>query len=235
MHSHIKPEMEYEKQVDKAHYEFLRYMSKERWASIWHQLDEIQQLEPESVLEIGPGPGVFKSLVANLGVNIETLDIDPELKPDHVSSVTAMPLGSSSYDVVCAFQVLEHLPYEVSLNAFKEMVRVSRRNVVISLPDARAVWRYEFHVPKLGPLKFLMPRPKLRAPVHEFDGEHYWEINKLGYSLTRVIADFSRHARLVKTYRVLENPSHRFFVFGREELAGPSYVSQRILEDSNAT
>lgn len=205
--------MKYEKQVDTTHYAFGRYMSKERWASMWHQLDEIQRLKPKRVLEVGPGPGIFKSLAANLGITIETLDLDPDLRPDHVGSATAMPLDSSSYDVVCAFQMLEHVPYEVSIKAFGEMVRVSRRHVVISLPDARAIWRYQFHIPKLGTIDFLVPRPQFRPPAHAFDGEHYWEINKLGYSLPRVIQDFSQHACLIKTYRVPENPSHRFFLF----------------------
>lgn len=207
--------MNYEKQVNKAHYEFSRYMSKERWCSVWHQLDEIQKLKPENVLEVGPGPGLFKTVVATFGIKIETLDIDPDLKPDYVGSATAMPFPDATYDVVCAFQMLEHQPYEVSLQAFGEMVRVSRRHVVISLPDARCVWRYLIHVPKFGTHDFLVPCPQLNAPAHEFHGEHYWEINKRGYPLSRVIEDFSRSIRLVKTYRVRENPYHRFFIFER--------------------
>ncbi len=207
--------MNYEKQVEKNHYEFRRYMSKQRWCSTWHQLDEIQKLKPERVLEVGPGPGLFKIVAATFGITVETLDLDPDLKPDHVASATAMPFNDATYDVVCAFQMLEHLPYEISLQAFGEMVRVSRRHVVISLPDARPVWRYLVHVPKFGARDFLVPRPQLNARVHKFDGEHYWEINKRGYLLSNVITDFSKRIRLVKTYRVPENPSHRFLLFER--------------------
>ena len=56
--------MNCKKQVEKAHYEFNSYMSKERWISVWHQLDEIQKLKPENVLEVGPGPGLFKIIAA---------------------------------------------------------------------------------------------------------------------------------------------------------------------------
>ncbi len=96
--------------------------------------------------------------------------------------------------------------------AFGEMARVSRRHVIISLPDARPVWRYQVHIPKFGPCDFFIPRPLFKAPMHKFDGEHYWEINKRGYPLSRVIADLSRHMQLVKTYRVFENSYHRFFI-----------------------
>jgi len=207
--------MNYEKQVEKSHYDFSKYMTKMRWCSMWHQLDEIQKLNPQSILEVGPGAGLFKTLVEHLGFKIETLDLDPNLQPDHVASATDMPFHDASYDVVCAFQMLEHLPYEVALQAFAEMVRVSRRNVLISLPDSRTLWRYQLHLPKLGSRDFFVPRPQLSTPEHVFDGEHYWEINKKGYPLSRVINDFSKVCRVVKTYRVVENSWHRFFICER--------------------
>lgn len=202
------------KQVDKSHYEFQNYLSKERWSSLWHQLDEVIQLKPEKVLEIGPGPGVFKQMALLMGVSVETLDLDPELRPDHIGSATALPFVTNAYDVVCAFQMLEHLPYDVSLIAFNEMVRISQRYVVISLPDARSVWRYQLHIPGFGMCNLLVPRPQLRAKEHKFDGEHYWELNKRGYRFNRIISDFSQaDVQLIKTYRVQENPYHRFFLF----------------------
>ena len=205
--------MNEKKQVEKNHYEFARYMNKGRWASVWHQLDEVIRLEPANVLEIGPGPGVFKQVAGLFGLTVETLDLDPDLKPDHVGSATAMPFADASYDVVCAFQMLEHLPYKTALQAFAEMVRVSRRHVVISLPDARPVWQYRYHVPKFGTRSLLFPRPILKQPEHVFDGEHHWEINKKGYDLAWVIKDFGRLCHLTRTYRVFENHYHRFFVF----------------------
>lgn len=201
------------KQVDKSHYEFQRYIDKGRWNSMWHQLDEVMQLKPDSVLEIGPGPGVFKYIAGLFNVNVETLDHDPELKPDHVGSATALPFADNTYDVVCAFQMLEHLPYADALNAFKGMVRVARRNVLISLPDSKKVWPHQFHIPKVGGFKGLMPRPFSKPVKHQFDGQHYWEINKLDFLLTKVLEDFSSVCRLEKTYRVFENPYHRFFIF----------------------
>ena len=171
------------KQVDKSHYEFHRYLSKARWNSLWHQLDEVIRLRPENVLEIGPGPGLFKHTALLFGIKVETLDLDPDLKPDHVGSAMALPFALNTYDVVCAFQMLEHLPYENALLAFREMVRVSRRHVIISLPDSETVWRYQFHIPKLGEFDMLVPRPSIGTRKHKFDGEHFWEISKKDYPL----------------------------------------------------
>jgi SAM-dependent methyltransferase len=203
------------KQVDKNHYEFSRYMHKHRWASMWHQLDEVLALEPDTVREIGPGPGVFQALASRFGPRVETLDLDPDLNPDHVAPADAMPFEDDAFDVVCAFQMLEHVPYERSLAIFREMARVARGGVILSLPDAATRWPMAFHIPRVGIKWLSVPKPRLRAPEHEFNGEHYWEINKVGYSLKRVTNDFldGGLVRLAKTFRVHEHSYHRFFVF----------------------
>ena len=203
------------KQVDKSHYAFGRYVHKRRWSSVWHQLDEVMKLEPNRVLEVGPGPGLFKAVAGALGVAVETLDLDPELEPDHVASVFEMPFADRGFDVVCAFQMLEHLPFEHSLEAFQEMARVADKAVVISLPDAATRWPVSIHVPKIGVVTFSIPKPRLAAPKHTFNGEHYWEINKAGYPLKRVSDALLSAApvELTRTFRVPDFPYHRFFVF----------------------
>jgi len=201
------------KQVDKSHYDLGSYMDKGRWISVWYQLEEVMRCQPQNVLEIGPGPGVLKKLAQMFGLRIETLDLDPALEPDHLGSATSLPFEPKSYDVVCAFQMLEHLPYTMALTAFAEMTRVARKAVVVSLPDVQRVWRYSAHIPRIGHREFLLPRPASSPEVHEFDGEHYWEINKKEHPLDKVIADFAARCRMVETYRMFEDPYYRFFVF----------------------
>ena len=58
-----------------------------------------------------------------------------------------------------------------------------------------------------------IPRPRLGPQKHIFDGEHYWEINKDGYPLSRIVSAIeSCGATVDKTYRVVDNPYHRFFM-----------------------
>lgn len=205
--------MALEKQVASDHYAFSTYMSKGRWCSVWHQLNELQKVVPATILEVGHGPGLLKAAAGCFGWKVETLDLDPDLRPDHVGSVTSLPFGAGSFDVVCAFQVLEHFPYEVSVQAFAEMRRVASRYVIISLPDAQQVWRYQIHIPRIRTIDVLVPKPRFRPPLHMPDREHFWEINKRGYPVRRIVDDFGKFARLDRTYRVRENPYHRFFVF----------------------
>lgn len=199
------------KQVSKDHYSFLSYMNKERWNSVWHQIHITTQLNPRNILEIGTGNGLFKLFISHCIDNTQTLDIDPELNPDILGTVKAIPFKDNSFDAVCAFQVLEHLPYNDALISFSEMMRVSRKHVILSLPDSRPV--YQIHIPKLRINCLLLPRPFRKLKEHKFNGEHYWEINKKGYSLNKIIADLTKSGILIKTYQLYENPYHRFFLF----------------------
>lgn len=210
-----KKEILMQKQVDKSHYSFQEYMGMNRWASVWHQINEVMKLSPKNVLEIGPGPGIFKAAGLVFDLMVETLDIDPDLKPDYIASVFEMPFNDGAYDVVCAFQMLEHLPFDESMRAFKEMTRVANSYVVISLPNAARGWPVSITLPKLGQLKFIIPRLRFKLPIHEFDGEHFWEINKAGFSLNKVLKEFEviTSLNLVKTFKVHENPYHQFFVY----------------------
>jgi ubiquinone/menaquinone biosynthesis C-methylase UbiE len=111
----------------KPGYSMEGYLTKKRWCSYWHQINEIVQIEPESILEIGGGIGVFKTLLEYWGYHVYTVDINPELKPDCVASVLDMPLKDHSYDVCVAFQVLEHLPWSEFSGAVSELRRVAKK------------------------------------------------------------------------------------------------------------
>jgi 2-polyprenyl-3-methyl-5-hydroxy-6-metoxy-1,4-benzoquinol methylase len=208
-----------QKQVNKDHYDFSEYVKKQRWASMWHQLDEVNKLKPNKILEIGPGPGLFKATASALGMNVETLDIDPDLKPDHVGSVFELPFENDSFDVVCAFQMLEHLPFDDSMVALSEMTRVAANNVVISLPNAATRWPISFTLPKLGQIRFFIPKIQLLRSAHKFNGQHYWEINKSGYSEKMVLNKIMRAVNLevINSFRVHEYPYHQFFIFKKSK------------------
>ena len=210
MDKHFSP------QVSKSHYSFDNYYHRDRWSSLWLQLHEVINLAPSSVLEIGPGLGLFKNLASFFGINIKTLDIDTNLCPDYVASVFNLPFSDNEFDAVGAFQMLEHLPYVDTLQAFHEICRVANKHVILSLPDAKIVWPQRLVLPKIGVFQFFIPRPTLSPVQHEFDGEHYWEINKKGYPLKKIIYDLSSVSspfQLTRTYRNPQFPYHRFFVF----------------------
>jgi len=62
--------------------------------------------------------------------------------------------------------------------------------------------------------------PSFRKRVHRFDGQHYWEIGKDGYPLSRICQEFAAAGFVVRDQeRSFEMPYHRFFTLARSDVA----------------
>ena len=201
-----------EASIDRAHYDFARYVDIRRWCSYWHQAHETLALQPDAVLEIGVGNGLYRALLQQLGCRVASVDVNAALQPDHVGSVTALPFADDSYSVVVAFQVLEHLPYEDFRAAVSEMRRVARGHVLLSLPDAGKVWRGSLDLGRLEH-RWMMDKPLSKPRRHRVTGDHQWEIGKRGYPVQRIVEDLGACGlQVLRNYRAPENPYHRFLV-----------------------
>jgi SAM-dependent methyltransferase len=199
------------KQVDASHYSFADYVTQARFISFWHQVHEVVALRPRRVLEIGPGPGIVTRILRDQGIEVVTCDFVDDTDADVRASVTALPFGDGTFDVVLCCQVLEHIPFEESLRGLAEMRRVCTSGCVISLPQAGRYWAYTLHVPFVGPFQFGL-RPRIRRAPHVFDGQHHWEIDKKGYPERWVRERYGSGFRATRSFRVHENHYHRFFV-----------------------
>ncbi|MFA6414372.1 MAG: class I SAM-dependent methyltransferase [Candidatus Paceibacterota bacterium] len=197
-------------QVTKDAYRFERYVGIDRWSSYYYQLREIVALEPKSVLEIGVGDRVVGNYLKGRGIEYTSADVAEDLSPDVVADVTALPFGDGSFDVVCAFEILEHLPFERFKHALQELTRVSKRAVLLSLPHFGPSVRLELKIPLLPCMRLAwkLPYPK----KHVFNGQHYWEIGKRGYSLNRIRAAIALFGGIQKEFVPFENQYHHFFL-----------------------
>ncbi|MBI5357183.1 class I SAM-dependent methyltransferase [Candidatus Collierbacteria bacterium] len=193
----------------------MRYLSRERWISFWYQIMEVMETKPRSVLEIGPGPGIVMRVLREMGVLGVSVDIDSRLRPTVGADVTKLPFGDKSFDCVLAAEVLEHIPFSEVSGALKELARISRKSIVITLPHysrfspsiALKIFPFVPRVQKVFPISFF-------SPVHRFDGQHYWEIGKRETPLSKVKQMFSAIDgwRLTRDYLIEENPFHHVFV-----------------------
>lgn len=198
---------------EQRHYYNIAYDTKERFCSYWHQINEIVSLNPGKVLEVGIGNGFVSNYLRNKGTSIFTLDINSRLKPNIVGTVMALPFSNEYFDVITCYEVLEHLPYDNFSRALEEIYRVSGKYAILSVPDHTAVYRFNIELPRIKPIKKLIPHPFPRPTHHEFTGDHYWTIGKTHYPLKRIERDIKQAGfKIIKTYRVFEFYGHRFFL-----------------------
>lgn len=199
------------KQVDKSAYQFERYCGEDRFFSYHNQLKEIFSLKPKSMLEVGVGDHVVANYIKqNSDISYTSVDIADDVGADVIGSVTNLPFADKSFDLVCAFEVLEHLPFEQFETALTEMKRVAAKDVLISVPHFGPPIKLLWKIPFLPEMRaaFKIPFPQ----KHEFNGQHYWEIGKDGYPTRLIRERIQRHFTLVRDYVLFHNQYHHIFV-----------------------
>jgi hypothetical protein len=115
------------------------------------------------------------------------------------------------------FSGIGHLRYPDSLAAFKEMVRIGRKFVVINMPNS-ILFGHSIPIQELGENEMMISAISIFSNAHEFDGEHYWELKKKDYRINKVITDIDKYCDLKHSKRLFENLYHHFFVFKKRQL-----------------
>lgn len=201
---------EHEIQVAPGHYRFGSYDDLPRWNSYWHQIRNALSLNPRTVLEIGSGTSVFRTYLQRCGVEVASVDIDPTREPDFVADVARldeMLPRALRFDVVVAFEVLEHLPFARFERCLEGMARRARY-ALVSLPTDGIQLRWSF---ALGYIRFAAGF-KLRKPwPFRPSGEHHWELG-WRHSPRRITRIMARHFDVLQRYRIKENPYHYLWV-----------------------
>ncbi|MDR0811035.1 MAG: class I SAM-dependent methyltransferase, partial [Paludibacter sp.] len=130
--------------------DFKSYVSVQRWSSYWHQITEILDLQPATVLIIGCEDGIVGKFVGQYGINVSTFDLNPTLQPDYVGDVREIDkiLNGKRFDVIVCCQVLEHIPYEHFEDILQKFSKLAK-NVIISLPYAYSIYSITLNIPKL--------------------------------------------------------------------------------------
>lgn len=205
-------------QVSKGYYNKRFYNILERFISYHYQVDYIMSLDDvESVLEIGAGSSITAKYLSDCGIKVTTCDFDSNTSPDVVSDVRSIDIPSKTHDVVAAFQILEHVPFEDFDKALYEIARISKKYSVISLPYRSSYFEFVLKFPGIRTLfKRNFFDLSFRIPLvfggFETSGQHYWEIDRKKYSLSKVRNAIEKHFKIIKESSPVLNKFHYFFI-----------------------
>ena len=207
----------------------------DKYYSYFIQLQEILNLprsKVNNILEIGPGYNVLNALLGLYDYNVSTMDVNSDHSPTIIGDVLSMPENNDQYDLVCAFQVLQHVPHNQLHRALNNIVKRARHYVYISLPCPtnsiliqfknkimhRIVNRLSFDYKyfKALPMRArdkdeasLLKRPDKYNP-------HYWEVNTKSFPKKRILAIIeSCGLEIKKHFHNVYHPYH-WFVLGQK-------------------
>ena len=169
------------------------------------------------ILEVGKGNGFFSNYMKKNGHSVTTADFDGSLNPDIVADIRSLPISDKSFDIVTAFEVLEHISYEDFPKALRELQRVSKKHVIISLPYRSTGWEFVFKFPgirtllKKSFLSFFLRLP-LKFNGIKTSGQHYWEIDLYRWRIRKIRKELNKYFRIIKEVRPVLDHYHKFFV-----------------------
>jgi SAM-dependent methyltransferase len=122
------------------------------------RIKTLSKMIPEdlgSILDVGCGNGRSLSYLNSLNKNFRLLGVDrckAALKyvktPKTKSSIDFLPFSNNEFDFVSAREVIEDLPSNIFLNGLKQLCRVSKKYILISVPNNQDLERTLIECPQ---------------------------------------------------------------------------------------
>ena len=204
-------------QVRKDHYDSCKYDTLLRFISYYEQIHLSRNLQPQSILEVGIGNGTVNTYLQHHGWSVKTCDFDAALEPDYTADIRDLSEIHEQFDLVLACEILEQIPWEDVPKAVRELLRISRRHVIISVPYPTASFECILRFPLIR--KFLKKdilrlfyRLPVTLPKVQKGGEHYWELGRMGTRLRDLRNILKQQSTILKEVRPPLDAYHYFFV-----------------------
>lgn len=202
---------------------------KPQFNSIFYQASiPILYNDIKSVLEFGGGNNTLKSIIKHYKKKHIDVDFDNEhFNPDYISTISDFE-SNEKFDMVCAFQVLEHNPKETIKGHLLKMATLSNRYIYISVPYSGR-WisinlNLNFMPTKLGrwnkTVCFTWPRIiKKKRPIEVYKkridkyNPHWWEVGDKDLSKNEFNSIISSaDLKIINSFHNEYFPYHLFYL-----------------------
>lgn len=209
-------------QAEASHYSGTSYLSPERLSSIGYQFKLACESGGKSFVNVGASHGLLELLLARSSLHVIGIDLDPALQPDIIGVLPFLPLRDSCVDVAMAFQVLEHMPFGMLGDCLRELRRVARARVIVSLPDRTPFFPFHPTTSRLEALalsfyRWTWTRQRWRYAESTYvDPQHFWEIGNPGITAKTIVEQGAAVGlNILELCRNPYFPYHTFFLFAR--------------------
>ena len=203
--------------INIQHYVSNEYLSKERFSSYCAILKMVLKHNYQSIADIGKGSGIMAALLTNFNIPVTTIDYADNLNPDIICDVRNLNQLKEQFDCVLCCQVLEHIPFDDFDKAVKSLIAISKKAVIITIPDRRYYLETSFKIPGFNQknVQINLPFPIKRWNANK-NPEHLWEMNQKPYTESAVCqlidATCARNNyQLAEHKRIDGNPTHHYF------------------------
>ncbi len=159
------------------------------WRLYWYQqkLLEKRIASNERIAEIGVGSMFTYNYLKSKGFNISSIDIDENKNPDVVANIVECNKSKLNYDVILAFNIFEHIPYNEFISVIKKLKTTNVKKIFICVPINRKII-FECKI-RLGrfiekDLIITWPKNEITTPTH------HWELRYKMYLTQKLIYTF---------------------------------------------
>ena len=216
----------------------LSALDERRFSSMQIQVASVTSLggSVRSVLEIGPGSGYFSLIVKSLGYSIKTADIKTQSDPDYLGDFREVYIPEK-FDLVAAFEMLQHLPYQEVPATLEKLASLSNRFVLISVPAHVHRFELAVEIPDvLTPRRLGLGRlrgqhslslrwewPRGTGPSksgwegrEDYWNPHYWEVGRKGFPKSRFLSDIESSELRIMWAKYNPRFDHHLFVLAEK-------------------
>tara|TARA_R110002049_G_scaffold55701_5_gene154085 strand:+ start:143 stop:1012 length:870 start_codon:yes stop_codon:yes gene_type:complete len=139
-----------------SYYENEKYRSKTSYGMMFIN-ETVKRFKPDTILDVGSGAGIVVRHLRKLGYQSFGVELSDKViaancldleKKGYVynGSTKSLPFKDSSFDLIFSSDVLEHIPENEIDEAVKEIVRVAKKNIFMSISLRPSSENNKYHI-----------------------------------------------------------------------------------------
>jgi|ETNmetMinimDraft_22_1059887.scaffolds.fasta_scaffold00040_10 2-polyprenyl-3-methyl-5-hydroxy-6-metoxy-1,4-benzoquinol methylase len=191
------------------------YFDRGQLSSLSEQIALVHETGAKRVLEIGLGNGFVSSFLRRAGLEVTTMDVNPNLEPDVVASVEDLDrkFDSATFDCVLCCEVLEHVSFDSFESSIDQIAKATNRHAILSFPTAKRQLlkfglTFRFHSFRERFIGF-----RIRRRLKKLYPAHHWELDfKKRFSKKAILGVLGARFSRVEIKVIDPIPYQTFFI-----------------------